>query len=92
MNNFKKALGGLVAIPQWFVWRMVWDGSKSKYDPKIPVSAAGFNVDAQVSTSWMTFDAAVAQRNAQRMRGLRMVWFIRLGLCLLQIAVTGSMI
>lgn len=68
MNNFKKALGGLVAIPQWFVWRMVWDGSKSKYDPKIPVSAAGFNMDAQVSTSWMTFDAAVAQRNAQRMR------------------------
>lgn len=68
MNNFKKALGGLVAIPQWFVWRMVWDESKSKYDPKIPVSAAGFNMDAQVSTSWMTFDAAVAQRNAQRMR------------------------
>lgn len=68
MNNFKKTLGGLVAIPQWFVWRMVWNEGKGKYDPKTPVSASGYNVDAQVSTSWMTFDVAVAQRNAQRMR------------------------
>ena len=71
MNNFKKALGGLVAIPQWFVWRMVWNESLGKYDPKIPVSATGSNIDAQVQGNWMAFDAAVAQRNAQRMRETR---------------------
>lgn len=68
-SDFKTALGGMVAIPQWFVWKL--QKSKpdaAKYDLKTPVSSSGSNIDAQVPENWQSFDQAMTQRNAMRLR------------------------
>lgn len=68
-NDFKLALGGMVAIPQWFVWKLQKSKPGSlKYDLKTPVSSSGANIDAQVSENWQTFEHALMQRNAMRLR------------------------
>lgn len=55
-SDFKTALGGMVAIPQWFVWKL--QKSKpdaAKYDLKTPVSSSGSNIDAQVPEKLAVF-------------------------------------
>jgi hypothetical protein len=57
--NFKEALGGMAKIPQWFIWRLVWDGAEGKYQ-KTPCALDGsvYNIDASMSEHWHTFDRA----------------------------------
>ena len=63
-----EAVGSLANIPQWFVWRMVWDAEEGKF-LKHPCRAAGepFPMDASLPHNWLTyFDALtrVEQWNA----------------------------
>lgn len=80
MIDFKRAVGGMAQIPQWFVWKLTWNAAKGKY-AKVPVNASGEVTDAQDSGMWATFDAAVAQRNVQRMRNQQPDIKYTLGFC-----------
>lgn len=80
MIDFKRAVGGMAQIPQWFVWKLTWNATKGKY-AKVPVNASGKLTDAQDSGVWATFDAAVTQRNAQRMRNQQPDIKYTLGFC-----------
>jgi hypothetical protein len=55
------ALGGMKNIPQWFVWRLEWDGVEAKYK-KTPCANDGsvFKLDAGDSKNWMRYDDAVS--------------------------------
>lgn len=57
---FRKAVGGMANIAQWFVWRLVWDEVKQKYD-KTPWGVEGKPVDAGLPEHWMTYDDAAAR-------------------------------
>lgn len=54
-----ETLGNLARIPQFFVWRMVWDAEEGKF-LKHPCRAAGepFPMDASLPHNWNSFDAA----------------------------------
>lgn len=80
MIDFKRAVGGMAQIPQWFVWKLTWNAAKGKY-AKVPVNASGELTDAQDSGVWATFDAAVTQRNVQRMRNQQPDIKYTLGFC-----------
>lgn len=75
MSSLRESLGGLVAIPQWFVWRMVWDADKAKFD-KLPCShdgkVLGEGEGASNPATWSTYDtvaAVVARLNAGIVQG-----------------------
>jgi P4 family phage/plasmid primase-like protien len=55
------ALGGMLDIPQWFVWRLTWDAEENKFQ-KVPCYPDGskFRMDASDSSNWQTFAAARA--------------------------------
>lgn len=57
MSSFELALGGLRSIPQWFVWRLDWDGAKGKYE-KTPCAHDGsvYRIDGADPGNWSTFD------------------------------------
>lgn len=57
----QQSLGGMVKIPQWFIWRLTWDAADQKYH-KVPCYADGsvYRMNAQDPANWMTFDAADA--------------------------------
>lgn len=55
------ALGSLVNIRQFFVWRLSWDGAKGKYE-KHPCTPAGpWIVDASKPHNWLSYADAAAQ-------------------------------
>lgn len=56
-----QALGGMIAIPQFFVWRLVWSATKNKY-LKTPCFADGsvYIMEAKDPANWKTYDEAVA--------------------------------
>lgn len=52
----REALGGMTAIPQWFVWFLQWEPAEGKYK-KLPFSPTGSGViDNQRAENWMTYD------------------------------------
>lgn len=56
-----QSMGGMVYIPQWFVWRLTWDASENKYQ-KVPCYPDGskYRMDAQDPANWMTYEKACA--------------------------------
>lgn len=61
MDSFKHALGGMAHIPQFFIWRLEWDGVESKYK-KIPCAHDGsaYAIDASLPANWTNYDTAQA--------------------------------
>lgn len=61
------ALGGMLTIPQWFVWRLTWDAEENKFQ-KMPCYPDGskYRMDASDSTNWQTL--ADARATLQRLR------------------------
>lgn len=64
----RAALGAMASIPQFFVWRLDWAAALNKYT-KVPwgwlpeEKGGGLGkVDAQLPTSWHTYEAAEALR------------------------------
>lgn len=55
------ALGDLVDIPQFFVWRLSWLPEKKKYE-KVPCYPSGsqYRMDAADPANWMPYPTAVA--------------------------------
>lgn len=55
----QQSLGGMIHLPQWFVWRLTWNAEENKYD-KMPCYPDGskYRMDAQDPNNWMTYDAA----------------------------------
>jgi hypothetical protein len=55
--SFRNSLGALTSIPQWFVWRLVWDADEQKYK-KTPCALDGNPrpIDAGDSRNWCDFD------------------------------------
>lgn len=53
------ALGGMLDIPQWFVWRLTWDQEENKFQ-KMPCYPDGskYRMNAQDPLNWQTFDNA----------------------------------
>lgn len=64
------ALGGMLNIPQWFVWRLTWDAEENKFQ-KVPCYPDGrvFRMDASDPSNWMTFSQARITLAALRQRG-----------------------
>lgn len=58
-DKLKTALGGMVSLQQWFIWRLEWDATKGKYT-KQPANLAGnsWPISAQDPANWTTFDTA----------------------------------
>lgn len=53
------AVGGLRAIPQWFVWRLVWSAEDGKF-LKTPATPEGpWIVDASIARNWLSYEDAV---------------------------------
>jgi primase/DNA polymerase family protein/uncharacterized protein DUF5906 len=62
--EFQRAAGGMVALPQWFVWRLEWDAEEGKFS-KMPAQPNGAAMTrdtggADSPANWMTYDAACA--------------------------------
>lgn len=58
--SFKAALGGMTALPQWFVWRLEWDAEEGKYEKHpCPLSGEDKWCGAGDTTNHTTFDNAV---------------------------------
>lgn len=58
------ALGGMARIPQWFLWRLDWDGAEGKYR-KRPAALSGAVLEgegngASAAHNWHTYEAACA--------------------------------
>lgn len=61
---FASAVGGMRAIPQWFVWKLEWDAEEGKYR-KMPAQPSGYAMTkdtggADSPNNWMTYEAACA--------------------------------
>ncbi|QYW02530.1 DNA primase [Stenotrophomonas phage Silvanus] len=57
--------GKMTAIPQWFLWRMVWDAEEKKYQKK-PCALTGtkYHIDHSVPENWHSYsDTATALQN-----------------------------
>jgi len=57
--TLKTALGGMATLNQFFIWRLVWNASKNKYEktPIRPTDPQGvYPLNAQDPTAWMSFD------------------------------------
>lgn len=63
------ALGGMLNIPQWFVWRLTWDAEENKFQ-KVPCYPDGsvFRMDASDPANWQTFTNARTTLNTLRTR------------------------
>lgn len=61
------ALGSILHIPQFFVWRLTWDAEDRKYQ-KTPWRD-GRAIDAQSPAAWQTYAAACEQIAAMRAQG-----------------------
>lgn len=63
------ALGGMLDIPQWFVWRLTWDAEENKFQ-KMPCYPDGskYRMDAQDPSNWQTL--ANARATLQHLRTL----------------------
>jgi P4 family phage/plasmid primase-like protien len=63
------ALGGMLDIPQWFVWRLTWDAEENKFQ-KMPCYPDGskYRMNAQDPSNWQTF--AAARTTLQHLRTL----------------------
>lgn len=63
------ALGGMLNIPQWFVWRLTWDQEENKFQ-KVPCYPDGskYRMDAQDPSNWQTFANARASLAVLRQR------------------------
>ncbi|MGV8931980.1 MAG: DUF5906 domain-containing protein [Luteimonas sp.] len=57
MTSFDDSLGGMRAIPQFFVWKLVWDGASGKYQKSPGVE---YCLDASLQANWSTYEDAVA--------------------------------
>jgi hypothetical protein len=59
MTMLKAALGRMVDLPQFIVWRLTWDNSKKKY-AKIPIHPSNptYPTDASKPENWLSFDDA----------------------------------
>ena len=53
MSDLKTALGGMVEIAQWFLWRLEWNAEKGKYI-KTPCALDGsvYRMDASLPQNW----------------------------------------
>lgn len=59
--SLAQALGGMISIPQFFVWRLVWSDAKNKY-LKTPCYPDGsvYVMEARDPANWKTYAEAVA--------------------------------
>lgn len=66
-NTLRHALGGMIEIPQWFVWRLTWSPVDDKY-AKVPCFPDGsiYPMPAQDPKNWNTY--ATACDNLARLR------------------------
>ena len=67
--QFEAAIGGMADIPQWFVWRLVWNAEEGKYT-KVPCAHDGsqWAIDGGDPENWSDFDTVrdvVAKLNAR---------------------------
>lgn len=62
-----EALGGLRHISQWFIWRLVWDAPKGKYQ-KTPCNSVAdlWPMDAALPHNWHSFEGAIAKLEGMR--------------------------
>lgn len=58
--EFQRAAGGMIALPQWFVWRLEWDVNEGKYS-KTPWQQGVGAVGADAPKNWMSYEAACAE-------------------------------
>lgn len=67
--SLTSALGGMLQIPQWFVWRLQWDAEQNKYQ-KTPCTLDGpWIMDASQPHNWSSHAhacARIAQHAAQQ--------------------------
>lgn len=59
------ALGGMLNIPQWFIWRLTWNVSDGKYD-KVPCYPNGgvYRMDAKNPANHMPLSVALQHLNS----------------------------
>lgn len=61
------ALGQLINVPQFFVWRLIWNAEDGKFD-KTPCTPDGpWIIDASQPHNWLTFHAAQARVTSMQM-------------------------
>lgn len=60
------ALGGMRDIPQWFLWRLEWDGAEGKYS-KTPCRIDGSSLDRGEQKQLTGYNAASAYVNQLRL-------------------------
>lgn len=89
-----QALGGMINIPQFFVWRLVWSTAENKFH-KTPCYPDGsvYIMDAADPTNWKTYADAVAILHALHGNGVQYAlgfyltaatgyWFFDLDACI----------
>lgn len=61
-TTLRAALGGIINIPQFFVWRLLWDADEGKYhkQPCDDISVP-WPIDASLPRNWLSFDDAMAR-------------------------------
>lgn len=55
--QFRKAVGAMANIPQWFAWTLKWDAAAGKFQ-KTP--GVGHPVDVSIAANWTDYDKALA--------------------------------
>lgn len=70
--EFRAALGGLARIPQFFIYRLEWDGAEGKYKKYPWHATADYKVSPGDPANWMSYDDAVAcvQRRRAGLNGV----------------------
>lgn len=87
----RAALGSLVEIPRFFVWRLTWNAIHNKYE-KEPHDGVSV-IDAQRPEAWMSYEAACAKMEEMRAGGMQCTlgwmftpacgwWFLDLDKCI----------
>lgn len=66
-DTLPAALGQLIRIPQFFVWRLTWDAEAGKYN-KVPWRD-GWPIDAQQPAAWLPYEQALQQLQTMRAAG-----------------------
>lgn len=82
------ALGGMRNIPQWFLWRLVWNEAKQKYEKTpCPLNGAEARIDASLPHNWSSYESARAALREGFALGFWMTadcgyWFLDIDNCI----------
>ena len=63
----------LKALPQWVVYRLVWNGERKKYD-KIPYQINGNKAKTNDPSTWTTFKNVLNAANGGKFDGVGFVF------------------